>query len=181
MPATAGKRCRRKKNRKCASVSSVGKTSTAEEKDDLQDKFENWRKLPPEEKATARRNFERCQKLSPDERERLQERWEEYRKLPPERREEIKRRLQTLREMPPEKRQELRQKLRNGASARRRRSGDAARKCANTSNSYRPNRNRRCAKNFASSKQHGTLEEKRQFREKLREKSSARPDKEPKE
>ncbi len=84
---------------------------SAEEKQNLQKRYEEWQSLPPEKKELLRRRMDQYRSMPPGERELYQERYRQWRRLPPEERRRIENNLQRWDELTPAERDAIRKRF----------------------------------------------------------------------
>jgi hypothetical protein len=81
------------------------------QRNELQQRYRQFKELSPVEQQKLRKRYERFQELSPEKKQRMLERHQRLQQLTPEQREELKREWQRIKQLPPEDQRQQRQKL----------------------------------------------------------------------
>ena len=67
-----------------------------DQRNDLKQKFQSWKKKTPEERQRIRTQFEKFRKLPPEEKQRLRASRERFKNLAPERKQKLRERMSWL-------------------------------------------------------------------------------------
>ena len=67
-----------------------------DQRNDLKQKFQSWKKKTPEERQRIRTQFEKFRKLPPEEKQRLRASRERFKNLAPERKQKLRERFKNM-------------------------------------------------------------------------------------
>lgn len=95
-----------------AADSSHWQRLTPAQRQELKQRYRQFKELPPAEQQELRQRYQRFRELSPEKKQRMLERHQRLQQLTPQQREQLRSEWQRLKELPPDKRRQQRRELR---------------------------------------------------------------------